>query len=128
MSGERPKQTIIGWACNACGNTFTHRASERPKVCPKCKSADLAMKVGRLAMRHEGKWWNAYYAQTDTMQGAILLGSVGIHFVETPERRDQFIAFMREAVADIIEETSGTRPRWPEGPQPAPEHEKAGHS
>ncbi len=30
------------------------------------------MKIGRLAMRHEGNFWNAYYAMPDTMDGAIL--------------------------------------------------------
>jgi hypothetical protein len=37
-----------------------------------------------------------------------------------PDRRDAFLGFMREAVTDIIEE--------PDGPQPAPERERAGHS
>jgi hypothetical protein len=35
---------------------------------------------------------------------------------------------MREAVADILEEMTGHRPTWPDGPQPAPQHERAGHS
>jgi hypothetical protein len=45
-----------------------------------------------------------------------------------PDRRDAFLGFMREAVTDIIEEQVGTRPTWPDGPQPAPERERAGHS
>jgi hypothetical protein len=84
-------------------------------------------KIGRLAMRHEGEWWNAYYAMPDTMDGAILLGSIAIRFVEIQERKDAFLALMREAVSDILEETTGQRPTWPEGPQPAPERERSGH-
>jgi hypothetical protein len=83
-------------------------------------------KVGRLAFRVEGDTWRAYYALTETMDGAIVLGSVAMRFVQEPTRRDQFIAFMREAVADLIEENTGTRPQWPDPPQVAPEHERSG--
>jgi hypothetical protein len=87
------------------------------------------VKVGRLALRHEGKFWNAYYALPDTMTDALLLGSIAMRFVENNEQRKAaFIAFMREAVSDIIEEQTGHRPTWPDGPQAAPESERAGHS
>ncbi len=86
-------------------------------------------KVGRLAMRHEGANWNAYYALPDSMAGAILLGSIAMQFVaHSPERKEAFIGLMREAVADILEEFTGHRPTFPDGPQPAPQHERAGHS
>ena len=87
-----------------------------------------AVKVGRLAMRHEGEFWNAYYAMPDTMTGAILLGSIKMRFVERTEQRAAFMSFMREAVSDLIEETTGVRPTWPESAHPAPEHERAGHA
>lgn len=83
-------------------------------------------KIGRLALRSEGQMWQAYYALTDTMEGAILLGSIALRFVDDTTRRNQFIAFMREAVSDLIEESTGIRPRWPDPPQTAPEHERAG--
>ncbi len=86
-----------------------------------------AVKIGRLAMRHEGKFWNAYYALPGSMDDAILLGSVAMRFVETLERRLAFMGFMREAVSDLIFEQTGVRPTWPEGAHPAPEHERAGH-
>lgn len=90
---------------------------------------DHVVKVGRLAMRHEGRNWNAYYALTDTMADAIPLGSIAMRFVvDNPERKAAFMDFMREAVADLIEEKTGHRPSWPEGVQSAPEHERAGHS
>lgn len=78
-------------------------------------------------MRHEGKFWNAYYALPGSMDDAILLGSVAMRFVGTPERRTQFMDFMREAVSDVIFDEVGVRPTWLEGAHPAPEHEKAGH-
>jgi hypothetical protein len=84
--------------------------------------------VGRLAMRHEGNFWVAYYAKTDTMEGAILLGSVAMRFVNTKARRETFMGFMKMAVSDLMQETLGQRPTWPDGPHPAPEREKAGHS
>ena len=87
--------------------------------------ADTA-KIGRLAMRHEGNSWNAYYALTGTMSGAIPLGSIAMR--ANAERKQAFMDMMRDMVADIIEEESGHRPTWPEGPQPAPETERAGHS
>lgn len=86
-------------------------------------------KVGRLALRREGNFWNAYYALPDTMAEALLLGSIQIRFITgNQERKDAFIGLMREALSDILEEKTGVRPTWPDGPQPAPEHEKAGHS
>lgn len=90
--------------------------------------SNATYQVGRLAMRHEGNNWNAYYALTDSMEGAIPLGSIAMRFiVDRPDRKNAFMDFMREAVSDLIEEASGTRPVWPEGPHQAPEHERSGH-
>lgn len=87
-----------------------------------------ATKIGRLAMRHEGNFWNAYYALPDSMDEAILLGSVAMRFVQTTDRRAEFMGFMREAVSDLIFDKTGIRPTWPEGAHPARENERAGHS
>lgn len=85
--------------------------------------------IGRLAMRQEGAFWNAYYAMPNTMDGALLLGSIHMNTVQRAERKDAFMTLMREVVSDIIEDACGTRPVWP---QPmgvaAPQHERAGHS
>ncbi len=84
--------------------------------------------IGRLALRHEGSFWQAYYAMPDTMEGAITLGNIRMAIiVGHPERKEIFMDLMREAVADIIEERTGTRPSWT-SPHNAPEHEKGGHS
>lgn len=83
--------------------------------------------VGRLAMRHEGENWSAYYAMPGTMEGAIFLGSIRMGaVVDNAERKEAFMLMMRDIVADIIEEHTGYRPTWG-GPQTAPEHERAGN-
>lgn len=82
-------------------------------------------KVGRLAMRVEGDWWNAYYALPDTMEGALLLGSVKMDVVRDEGRKNAFMDLMRDYFSDILEEKTGHRPAFHE-PRPAPEHEKAG--
>ena len=86
-------------------------------------------KIGRLAMRVEGDLWCAYYALPDTMADAIFLGSIRMRFVQDmPARKDVFMVMMQVAVSDLIEEATGTRPTWPEGPQPAPQHERGGNA
>jgi hypothetical protein len=84
-------------------------------------------KIGRLALRHEGMWWKAYYAMPNTMENAVYLGEIAIRFVYNEPRKEAFMNLMREAVADIIEEQVGERPIWPHGPEPAPESERSGH-
>lgn len=85
-------------------------------------------KIGRLALRVEGNLWVAYYALPENMKDAIFLGSIQMRFVQDKERRAAFMNLMREAVGDILEEIVGVRPMWPEGEQPAPEHERAGRA
>jgi hypothetical protein len=81
-------------------------------------------KVGRIALRAEGENWNAYFAQPDTMEGALYLGSIRLTLVEREPSKLAFIQLMRMAVSDIMFDTLGVRPQWPEPPQPAPEHER----
>jgi hypothetical protein len=88
-----------------------------------------SVKIGRLALRHEGNNWNAYYAMPGTMVGAIFLGSITMAAIHSNEERKlAFMQMMRDIVADVIEMETGQRPTWPDGVQPAPEHERAGHS
>lgn len=69
----------------------------------------------RLAMRREGNQWNAYVAKSDTMEGAVWVGSIAICFVEhNAKRKDAFLAIMTEALSDVIEETFGHKPMWNE--------------
>lgn len=89
---------------------------------------DKMQQIGRLAMRQEGPFWNAYYALPDTMDKALPIGSIAMAaIVDHPERKQAFMGLMREFVADIIEKKCGVRPFMP-GPQPAPEHERSGNA
>lgn len=84
--------------------------------------------VGRLAMRQEGGYWNAYYALPDSMDSPLLLGSISMAAVSGNEaRKAAFMDMMRDVVSDLIEGATGVRPIWG-GPTSAPEHEKAGNA
>ena len=83
-------------------------------------------KIGRLAMRDEGDYWNAYYAMPDTMEGAILLGSIAMRFIDDNElRKSLFMELMKQAVGDIIEPRTGGTVTWPNDLQTAPHHQRA---
>lgn len=84
------------------------------------------VKIGRLAFRHEGQWWNAYVALADTMQGALLIGSIAMAGVQRKDRKEAFMRLMRDVHADLIEGATGKRPEFLEAVR-APEHERAGH-
>lgn len=83
-------------------------------------------KIGRLAMRVEGDQWVAYYAMPDTMDRAIRLGQIRMSIVQNPSRKEEFMELMRRAVSDLLESVIGAQAEWPDPPQNAPEHEKAG--
>jgi len=79
--------------------------------------------VGRLAMRVEGDNWNAYYAMTNTMEGALFLGSIRMAFVQDASRKAVFMGLMRDSVSSILEGVVGAKPEWKD-PVKAPEHER----
>ena len=82
--------------------------------------------VGRLAMREEGNYWNAYYAMNDTMEGAVHLGSIKMNLVrQSAAVRDSFMALMRAALGNVLNGATGAPVIWNE-PEKAPEHERAG--
>lgn len=70
------------------------------------------VQLGKLALRLEGKWWNAYYAKTDKMGDALLLGSVRAEVARTPDFRKRFMELMQDVVSQIIEEVTGETPTW----------------
>lgn len=87
----------------------------------------LARAIGRLALRQEGPYWNAYYAETGTMEDAFLIGSISMLVCDAhPERKQEFMDLMREVVGDLIETATGRRPVFKD-PAPGPEHERAGN-
>jgi len=67
-----------------------------------------ATKVGRLAQRREGGFWNAYWVpQQHTMDGALLVGSIRLSTVKGRVRED-FIALMRAAFDTVAEDVLAT--------------------
>jgi hypothetical protein len=83
---------------------------------------------GRLAMRVEGSFWNAYYAMPNTMEGALLLGSIHIAAVEDEERKMAFMGVMMEFVGDVLRGLTGMEDvRW-SPPVDAPEAERSGNA
>jgi len=82
-------------------------------------------KMGRLAFREEGPIWAAYWAEPTTMDGAVFIGSIAMRCVRDPQRKREFMTLMKVVVSDLLEETFGAEALWPEGEQPAPEHERA---
>ena len=85
------------------------------------------MEVGRLAFRHEGKWWNCYWTPDQhSMKRATKLGSILMTLVEGPAR-EAFMEAMRQAFANITKEMIGATPEW-RGERPAPEKERKRHA
>jgi hypothetical protein len=84
------------------------------------------VQIGRLALREEGNIWSAYYALPDTMKESVFLGSIRLAAVkENPERKQAFMAMMRDIVSNIIEAETSIRPVWG-GPTNAPTKERWG--
>lgn len=83
--------------------------------------------AGRLAFRVEGDKWTCYYAPPHTMEGAIYMGQVMMGIVHDRKRKEKFMALMRDALSDFLEEKFGEQPIWPEPHgHPAPESERSG--
>lgn len=82
----------------------------------------------RLAFRAEGDFWNCYMAQRDTMDGAKLIGSIGLGAVkQNHEVKRLFMDLMKMIFADAAEHVTGTRPElWSE--DSAPESERSGNA
>ncbi len=81
--------------------------------------------IGRLAFRHEGEFWNAYWAPyMDRMSGSVLLASIRMDLVDNNTvMKDQFMAINKAAFGSVIKGITGQTPQWNE-PQPAPEKER----
>ena len=79
---------------------------------------DTDVMVARLVVRKEGMLVCAYLAQPDSMEGAILVGSI----VRTANdlRRKTWMELMRATFCDLIQDSHGARPelRAPRMPSP----------
>jgi hypothetical protein len=85
------------------------------------------MDIGRLALREEGDFWNAYWCpNTDNMDKSILLGSIRLNVVKGRIYED-YIKLMKDAFNVIAKETIGQTPTWSK-PKPAPEDERSGNA
>lgn len=89
--------------------------------------ADEPLKM-RLAMRHEGLFWNAYLADAESMNGALHLGSIRMTLVQDKGIKDAFMEVMKQAMTIAAKEATGIRLSWPNPPEPAPEAERGGHA
>lgn len=84
----------------------------------------MKTKMGRLAIRGEGNLLKAYYAQPDTMDGAVFLGSIQLAFViDNEDRKQRFMKLMQDSLSDILEEEMGVQPEWVNESELTPEIE-----
>lgn len=85
------------------------------------------MKI-RLALREEGRFWNAYLAHANTMDDAMLIGSIMIGAArKNPDVLNGFKALMEQVIADAIKDVTGKAPASMVT-QPAPESERSGNA
>jgi hypothetical protein len=83
----------------------------------------------RLALREEGTMWNAYVAQTGTMEGAFIIGSITMKAAaEHPEIKEGFMELMKQVINVAITDILGAPPDAWHDPVSAPESERSGHS
>lgn len=84
--------------------------------------------VGRVAIRHEGEFINAYWALPDTMNKAILLGSIRHALASTdPAVFEAFKGMMQLAATVFLKSVLNADAHF-DNEQPAPEHERSGHA
>lgn len=82
--------------------------------------------VGRIAFRHEGEFWHAYWApQMDSMSGAVLLAAIRMNLIDgSTIMRDQFMTMAKAAFSATIKDITGKHIDQWHDPQPAPENER----
>lgn len=82
---------------------------------------------GRLAFRTQGNFWHAYFAPLDSMEGALLMGTIGIGVIEnSPHRKQQFMDLMKGIFDDFCQDQFKAKPIWHD-PVTAPTHEESGN-
>jgi hypothetical protein len=81
----------------------------------------------RLALRREGDFWNAYVALENTMDGAVLIGSLAMGLASVPKFKKAFMRLMQDGMSHHIKDIAGRVGAWND-PVAAPEHEKAGRA
>lgn len=80
---------------------------------------------GKLMLRVEGAWWNAYFGKSGDDPGKVHLGSIrGAIVTKSPKTKTLFIEMMSEAVSEAVAEIYGEYPHMEVSS--APEHERSG--
>ena len=90
------------------------------------RNGDVQDSKFRIAFRVEGEVWTAYLANTDTMTGAIWMGSIAMQLVLNAKRKQAFMDLMKSAMNDAVKAMGSKVTSW--GEQQAPESERAGRA
>lgn len=99
--------------------------AEKPEADKAAKKLEGLDFVGRLALRIEGEWWEAYYALPDTMEDAIPLGRIRIGAAQAnQEVKHGFVELMKMIIADALKESVGPVASW--RLEDAPDNERSG--
>ncbi len=90
--------------------------------------ADDKKTIGvRLAIRTEGEWLKAYVAMADTMDDAMLVGSLLKAIAESDDALWlRWKALMSNVMAGAVAKAFGVEPEMTE--RSAPEHERSGRA
>lgn len=101
--------------------------SGRSRRDPPQVATQKQQQIARVAIRHEGEFINAYFADPRTMEDSVLVGSIRTSICDTdPAVFELFQELMRASMSALFKEVLGKAPDFVI--EPAPEHEKAGHS
>jgi cellulase/cellobiase CelA1 len=83
--------------------------------------------IGRLALRKEGEFWNAYWSpHLNNMDQSVLIGSIRMTTVKGKIHED-FIELMKNAFEIISQDIVRESITWGV-PKPAPEDERGGNA
>jgi hypothetical protein len=82
----------------------------------------------RIAIRAEGKFVNAYWTRSTTMQGAELIASIRKDICDTDRTTFSGFKMLMEVVAVILGERATGRKVESVEIHDAPEHERGGHA
>jgi hypothetical protein len=80
----------------------------------------------RIAIRSEGKMWNAYLAKPDTMKHAVLLSSVALTVVADPKCKELYLEFIQKLFVQMAQNLG--LPFDDTKIEVAPEHERGNGS
>jgi hypothetical protein len=74
----------------------------------------MNVQIGRIALRVEGDFWRAYFAEPDTMKGATMIGSIRLTCLTNPECKRSFIDLMQQATAAVVLAAIDEEVVWPD--------------